>query len=73
MRLFDNKVVVVTGGTQGLGAATAKLLAERGSKGLVICGRSQEKGRQKAAELKSSASKRSTLLPTFRRSRIAAL
>jgi NAD(P)-dependent dehydrogenase (short-subunit alcohol dehydrogenase family) len=44
MAQFENKIVVVTGGTQGLGAATAKLLAERGAKGLVICGRSQEKG-----------------------------
>lgn len=48
---FENKIIVVTGGTQGLGAATAKLLAERGAAGLVICGRSEEKGRAKAAEL----------------------
>jgi NAD(P)-dependent dehydrogenase (short-subunit alcohol dehydrogenase family) len=52
MGQFKNKIVVITGGTQGLGAATAKLLAERGASGLVICGRSEEKGRNQVAELK---------------------
>lgn len=51
MKQFENKVIVVTGGTQGLGAATATLLAERGAEGLVICGRSEDKGRRVAAEL----------------------
>jgi NAD(P)-dependent dehydrogenase (short-subunit alcohol dehydrogenase family) len=51
MAQFENKIVVVTGGTQGLGAATATLLAERGAKGLVICGRSEEKGAAQAARL----------------------
>lgn len=57
MGQFDNKIAVVTGGTQGLGAATARLLAERGAKGLVICGRSEEKGRQQAAELEKLGAK----------------
>lgn len=51
MAQFENKIVVVTGGTQGLGAATATLLGERGAKGLVICGRSEEKGAAQAARL----------------------
>src|SRR6218665_2654492 len=51
MAQFENKIVVVTGGTQGLGAATATLLAQRGAKGLVICGRSEEKGKAQAARL----------------------
>lgn len=41
---FDGKIAVVTGGTQGLGAAIARLLAERGAAGLVTCGRNAEKG-----------------------------
>jgi NAD(P)-dependent dehydrogenase (short-subunit alcohol dehydrogenase family) len=57
MGQFEKKIVVVTGGTQGLGAATAKLLAERGAEGLLICGRSEEKGRQKAANLEKLGTK----------------
>jgi NAD(P)-dependent dehydrogenase (short-subunit alcohol dehydrogenase family) len=48
---FEGKVAVVTGSTQGLGAATARLLAERGAAGLVICGRNEERGRAVAEEL----------------------
>lgn len=48
---LDGKVAVVTGGTQGLGAAVADLLAGRGLKGLVICGRNKTKGEAVAARL----------------------
>lgn len=51
---FSGKVAVITGSTQGLGAATAKLFAERGAKGLVICGRSIEKGRAQVDHLKNA-------------------
>ncbi|WP_421724385.1 SDR family oxidoreductase [Bauldia sp.] len=43
-RQFTGKVAIVTGGTQGLGEAVARLLAERGIAGLLLCGRSTEKG-----------------------------
>jgi len=36
---FKDKIVIVTGSTQGSGAETAKLLASRGAKGITICGR----------------------------------
>lgn len=51
MAQFSNKVAVVTGSTQGLGLAVATLLAERGAKGLVLCGRSKDKGEARAREL----------------------
>ena len=41
---FKDKIIIVTGSTQGSGAETAKLLASRGAKGITICGRNEEKG-----------------------------
>ncbi|MEM5342126.1 SDR family oxidoreductase [Paraburkholderia azotifigens] len=51
MKPFDSKVAIVTGGSQGLGAAIARLFVERGARGIVICGRAKEKGEAKAREL----------------------
>lgn len=53
----DGKVIVISGGTQGLGAATARLLAERGAAGLVLAGRSRADGESLADELGSSTTK----------------
>ena len=41
---FKDKVIIVTGSTQGSGAETAKLLAYRGAKGITICGRKEKEG-----------------------------
>jgi NAD(P)-dependent dehydrogenase (short-subunit alcohol dehydrogenase family) len=41
---LDGKVLVVTGGTQGLGAAIARRAARLGAAGIVVCGRDPERG-----------------------------
>jgi NAD(P)-dependent dehydrogenase (short-subunit alcohol dehydrogenase family) len=51
MGRLDGKVAVVTGGTQGLGAAICRLFVERGVAGIVTCGRSEQKGRANAEAL----------------------
>jgi NAD(P)-dependent dehydrogenase (short-subunit alcohol dehydrogenase family) len=48
---FQNKVAIVTGGTQGLGAEIATLLAKRGAQALVICGRNQANGLAQAQKI----------------------
>ena len=53
MNRIDGKIAVVTGGTQGLGAAIARRLAEAGAAGIVTCGRSVEKGEAVAAAIEA--------------------
>lgn len=51
MSQFIGKNIVITGGTQGLGASIAMLFAERGAAGIVTCGRNEENGNQVAAHI----------------------
>ena len=51
MAQLSGKFAVITGGTQGLGLAIARLFAERGAAGIITCGRSREKGLARAREI----------------------
>ena len=50
MQRLQNKVAVITGGTSGIGEATAEVFAQQGCK-VVIAGRSKNKGEAIAARL----------------------
>jgi NAD(P)-dependent dehydrogenase (short-subunit alcohol dehydrogenase family) len=51
MSSFKGRSIVITGGTQGVGLATARLLAEREAECITICGRDESNGRAAALEL----------------------
>ena len=51
MNRLDGRFAVVSGGTQGLGAAIARRLAEAGAAGIVTCGRQLKKGETIAASI----------------------
>lgn len=54
-RQFEDKIAIITGSTQGLGEATARLFAERGAAGIVITGRNQARGEAVADDLNRDA------------------
>lgn len=54
---FKDKVIVITGSTQGSGAETAKLFAHRGAKAITVCGRQAKQGELIKKEIKSIGSK----------------
>ncbi len=50
-KALAGKVAVVTGSTQGLGATTARLFAERAAAGIIVTGRNAERGDAVVADL----------------------
>ena len=51
MNRIDGKVAIITGSTQGLGAAIAHQFAQAGAAGIVITGRNQVRGKQVSNEI----------------------
>jgi NAD(P)-dependent dehydrogenase (short-subunit alcohol dehydrogenase family) len=51
---LDGRVVIVTGSTQGLGAAIARRAAALGAGGIVVCGRDAARGEAVAEELRAA-------------------
>lgn len=51
MNRIDGKIAIVTGGSQGLGAAIARQFAQAGAAGILIVGRDQAKGEATAQRL----------------------
>ena len=54
---FKNKTIIITGSTQGSGAETARLFANRGAKAITICGRQENKGNEVKKQIESLGSK----------------
>jgi NAD(P)-dependent dehydrogenase (short-subunit alcohol dehydrogenase family) len=51
---LNGKIAIITGGSQGLGEAIARLFGERGAAGLVICGRNVKGGERVASEISAT-------------------
>ena len=51
---LEGKIAVITGGTQGLGAATARRLASLGTEGIILAGRNVEKGNAVASSIQNA-------------------
>src|ERR1700728_1728823 len=51
---LSGRIAIVTGGTQGLGEAIARLFGERGAAGIVICGRNAKGGERVASEISAA-------------------
>ena len=67
-RTFSGKVALVTGGTSGIGKATAIEFARAGAK-VVLTGRREKEGAQVVAEIKKLGATQDSSAPTSRKMR----
>jgi NAD(P)-dependent dehydrogenase (short-subunit alcohol dehydrogenase family) len=65
--LLADKVVLVSGSTQGLGAGIARRAAAEGAAGVAVTGRNADPGERLAAELEKFGVRRPALPGTLRR------
>src|SRR5579862_1647687 len=54
---LDGKVIIVTGSTQGVGHATARLAAQSGAEAVLITGRNAERGLAVVKEIEALGAK----------------
>lgn len=54
---LQGKIAVVTGSTQGLGEAVARLLASRGAAGILVTGRDEARGQEVVQSLRGAGTK----------------
>lgn len=54
---LDGRIILITGSTQGVGLAIAKLAASSGAEGVMITGRNAERGARAAAEIAALGAK----------------
>jgi short-subunit dehydrogenase len=57
LKPVSEQVVVITGGSSGIGLATARMFAERGARGLVLVARNKDELEKIAAELTSGGTR----------------
>ncbi len=69
MKSFQDKVALITGGTSGIGRATAVAFAKEGAK-VVVTGRREREGQETTDLIKKQAVKRSSSEPMSQRSRM---
>jgi NAD(P)-dependent dehydrogenase (short-subunit alcohol dehydrogenase family) len=65
LKRLEDQVIVITGGTSGIGLATAKRAAARGAR-VVLCSRNEAELRDTVAAIEERGGKARSVVPTWR-------